>query len=48
VDRLVTVWVFLVERQQMPGKLADELLILLGQAQPLRDHQHREGSRKVL
>ena len=30
VDRLVTIGIFLVERQQMPGKLADELPILLG------------------
>jgi hypothetical protein len=48
VDRLVPVRVFLVERQQMPRQLTDELAILLRQAQPLGDHQHREGSGKVL
>jgi hypothetical protein len=48
MDRLVPVRIFLVERQQMPRYLPDELAILLWQAQPLGDHQHREGSRKVL
>jgi hypothetical protein len=32
VDGLIPVGVFLVERQQIPGQLTNELPILLGQA----------------